>query len=95
MLRMERDNADRERRGIATRKLPSAWTERPKLSPIEHDLFNGFLRFAAFCGGEVDPTKALSWFEMTGVASEDRGWLGSIYAVLAPVLRESDESTGG
>lgn len=95
MLRMERDNADRERRGMPTRKLPAAWTERPKLNPIEHDLFNGFLRFAAFCGGEVDPTKALSWFEMTGVASEDRGWLGSIYAILSPILRETDEATGG
>ena len=95
MLRLEQENEGRERRGMPLRKLPSAWTERPKLSPMEHHIFNGFLRFAAFCGGEVDPTKALSWFEMTGVASEDREWVGSIYAILAPVLRESDEATGG
>lgn len=95
MIRMERENEGRERRGMPIRKLPSAWTERPRLNPVEQELFSGFLRFAAFCGGEVDPTKALSWFEMTGVASEDWGWLGSIYAILSPVLRETDETTGG
>lgn len=95
MLRMERDNEKRERRGAPPIGLPSAWTERPLLTPMEHDVFNGFLRFAAFCGGEVDPTKALSWFEITGVASEDWSWLGSIYATMAPVLRETDETTGG
>ena len=95
MLRMERENERRARTGAPERPLPSAWTERPRLTPVEHDLFNGFLRFSAFCGGEVDPTKALSWFEINGVASQDRSWLGSIYASLAPILRETDETIGG
>ena len=91
MLRLERENERRERQGQPTRNLSKAWTERPLLTPVEHDIFNGFLRFAAFCGGEVDPSKALSWFEIEGVASQDRPWLGNIYAILAPVLRETDD----
>lgn len=91
MLRLEQKNETREARGLKPLPLPQQWVERPYLTPAEHGIFNDYIQFAAFCGGEVDPTKALSWFDMQGVASEDRGWLGSIYAQLSPVLRETSD----
>lgn len=88
MMRMEAENRRREAAGATPIRLTKAWTERPVLNPVEMSIFNDYIGFAAFCGGEVDPTKALSWFEIQRVASVDRPWLGKIYGVLSQVLRE-------
>jgi hypothetical protein len=93
MMRLEEQNRQREAQGRKPLKLPREWVERPQLHPVEQKVFNDFISYAAFCGGEVDPTNALSWFEINGVPTQERRWLGQIYSMLAPVLREQEPTS--
>jgi hypothetical protein len=69
--------------------MPEGWEDRPKLSDPEVSLFNDFLDFARFCGGDPRPADVLAWFEIKGVPAGERSWMGSLYSSMAGALRKA------
>lgn len=91
MEALERDNALRVARGARPRPLHTEWVNRPRLQDHEKMLWLEFIRLARFCGGDPRPADALAWFEMQGIAQDERGWMAEVFAVLASVSRERPE----
>lgn len=88
MEALERENEIRAANGVAPRKLHDEWVNRPQLRPHERALWHQFMRFARFCAGEPRAADMLAWFDMCGVAFEEREWLADVFGALATVSRE-------
>lgn len=90
MEAMERDNALRVARGVRPRRLPDEWTSRPRLRPHENVLWNDFLSFAAFCGGDPRPADLQAWFALRDVERGEQVWMAELFSALSAVVRERE-----
>lgn len=86
----ERESTARVARGAQPLDLHPQWVGRPRLSSPEQVLFNEFLRFARFCGGDPRPQDALAWFEMRSVPKAEQEWMCVVFAAMAEVVRERE-----